>query len=313
MSLRLRIPIACVAALGLTVGLLATAPAATADAGVFPTVISLPDGFQPEGIAVGVLPVAFFGSRADGDIFRVNLVSGRGSVFSQGPGTGSFGMKVDLGGRLFVGGGPSGTGRVVNAFTGDILASYSVATGTTFVNDVAITPQAAYFTDSFRPFLYKVPLGRHGELPDQSAVTSIPLTGDFVEQPTGFNANGIVRTPDGRALLVIQSGTGLLFRVDPATGVATTVDLGGQLLTAGDGLAIRGRTLFAVQNQLNRVAVVNLNNAGTAGSVTEFLTDPGLDIPTGAGLFGDRVYVVNARFSTPPTPTTPYTAVAIRR
>ena len=46
----------------------------------------------------------------------------------------------------------------------------------------------------------------------------------------GFNANGIAETTDNKALLVIQSATGTLFRVDPDTGDATVVDLGGTSL-----------------------------------------------------------------------------------
>ncbi len=200
----------------------------------------------------------------------------------------------------------------MNAVTGTVLASYTFTTAPTFVNDVIVTPDAAWFTDSLRPQLYKVPLGHFGRLPDPSAVVTVPLTGDYVHQD-GFNANGIARTPDGAALLIVQSNTGRLFRVDPATGATTAVDLGGALLTNGDGLLRQGRTLFAVQNQLNRVAVVRLNNAGTAGEITGFLTDPRFDIPTTAAAFGNRLYLPNARFNTPPTPTTTYTAVAIEK
>ncbi len=57
---------------------------------------------------------------------------------------------------------------------------------------------------------------------------TLPLTGDW-EQEAGFNANGIAVTPDQQALLVVNSATGLLYRVDPDTGVATQVDLGGTL------------------------------------------------------------------------------------
>jgi sugar lactone lactonase YvrE len=240
----------------------------------------------------------------------VNLLTGQGTVFSQGPGTPSLGMKVDLRGRLFVAGGTGGDGRVVNAFTGQVLASYQFATGTTFINDVVLTRDGAWFTDSRNPFLYKVPLGRFGSLPDQSAVEQVPLSGDYVHN-AGFNANGISTTPDGTALLIVQSATGLLLRVDPDTGVATTVDLGGELLSNGDGLLLSGRTLYAVQNQLNRVAVVRLNASGTEGEIADFLTDPRFDIPTTVAKFGSRLYLPNARFSTPPTPTTPYTAVGI--
>jgi sugar lactone lactonase YvrE len=128
---------------------------------------------------------------------------------------------------------------------------------------------------------------------------------------TGTSANGIARTPDGDALLVIQSATGLLFRVDPATGDATHVDLGGTLLLNGDGLLVSGRTLFVVQNRLNRVAVVGLNSEGTSGEVNQYLTDPRFDVPTTVAASGNRLYLPNARFTTPPTPETTYNAVAI--
>jgi sugar lactone lactonase YvrE len=175
-------------------------------------------------MAINVFPFAFFGSRADGDFYRVNLITGNGSVFSQGPGTPSVGLKLDFRARLFAAGGSGGDGRVVNAITGEIVASYSFASAPTFVNDVVLTPQAAWFTDTQRAFLYKVPFGRFGRLPSQSEVEQIPLG-------AGTGANGIARTPDGDALLVIQSATGLRFRVDPATGAATQVDLGGTLLS----------------------------------------------------------------------------------
>ena len=322
---RHRVLSVCAAALGTAATLVAAAPAAASHTTttaappvtavvdeLFPTDIALPDGFQPEGIAIGVLPFAFFGSRANGDLYRVNLATGRGKVFSPGPGTGSLGMKVDLLGRLFVAGGPGGDARVVNAVTGTVLASYKFTAAQTFVNDVILTPDAAWFTDSLRPVLYKVPLGRFGRLPDPSAVVEVPLSGAYTHQ-SGFNANGIARTPDGTALLIVQSNTGRLFRVNPATGATTAVDLDGQLLTAGDGLLRQSRTLFAVQNQLNRVAVIRLNDAGTTGEITGFLTDARFDIPTTVAAFGSRLYLPNARFTTPPTPTTTYTAVAISR
>jgi len=313
MHRRLRLSVACAAAVGLAVTLV---PAGTAQAqshpDLLPTTINLPNGFQPEGIAIGVLPFAFFGSRATGDLFRVNLITGKGSVFSTGPGTPSLGMKVDLRARLFVAGGTGGDGRVVNAITGDVLASYTFAAAPTFVNDVILTPDAAWFTDSLQPVLYKVPLGHGGSLPDQSAVQTVPLSGDYVHV-AGFNANGIARTPDGKALLIVQTATGKIFRVDPDTGVATTVDLGGYVVTAGDGLLVVGRTLYAVQNQLNLVAVFDLNAAGTSGSLVKTITDPRFDVPTTVARFGNRLYLPNARFPTPPRPDTVYTPNALPR
>ena len=95
-------------------------------------------------------------------------------------------------------------------------------------------------------------------------------------QRRGFNANGIAETPVHRALLAVQSVTETLSRVNPRTGVATRVDLGGYALTNGDGLLVRGRTLYVVQNQLNQVAVLKLNRRGTAGALVKTFARPGL-------------------------------------
>jgi hypothetical protein len=91
------------------------------------------------------------------------------------------------------------------------------------------------------------------------------------------------------------------------------VDLGGATVPNGDGLLLIGRTLFVVQNRDNLVAVVQLNRSGTSGTVVTRVTDPGFDVPTTVAAFGNRLYLPNARFTTPATPTTTYTAVAIRR
>jgi sugar lactone lactonase YvrE len=307
-------PVAGAVAMGIA---LALVPATIAEAqpgqhNLFPTTIPLPDGFQPEGIAIGSKPIAYVGSLVDGDLYRFSLITGEGEVFSQGPGTPSVGMKIDKSGRLFVAGGSGGDARVVDARTGEILASYVLNPAGGFINDVLLTRDAAWFTDSTAAQLFKLPLGKHGALPDQSAVETLPLTGEWVQDPAGFNANGIAPTPDGSALLVVNLTTGLLYRVDPATGEATTVDLGGYLLTNGDGLLLQGRTLFATRNRDNILVEIRLNRAGTAGVVVDEITSPAFDVPTTIAAFGGRLYLPNARFTTPPTPTTTYNVVAIR-
>ncbi|MDO9379165.1 MAG: superoxide dismutase [Nocardioidaceae bacterium] len=284
---------------------------ASPSAAASPDTYRLPDGFQPEGIATGPGRTAYLGSRVDGRIVRIDLRSGRVSQLAAGPGTPSLGLKVDGKRRLFVAGGTGGDPRVIDTRTGRTLASYTFATGESFVNDVVLTKDAAYFTDSRNPVLYQVPLGRGGALPKQAAVRRIPLTGDLV-YGEGNNANGIERTPDGRALLVVQSNTGLLFRVDPRTGVARTVDLGGTSLVNGDGLLLRGRTLYAVQNRLNSIAVLKLDRRGTSGTRTGAITDPRFDVPSTVARDGDRLLLPNARFTTPPTATTRYDVVAVR-
>jgi streptogramin lyase len=305
--------VAALLAIGLS-SVVVPAAAEPAHAPVFPRELALPGGFLPEGIGIGAWPIAYFGSRADGRIFQVNLVNGRGSVLSPGPGTPSLGIKVDSArGRLFVAGGTGGDARVIDARDGKVLASYKFRDADTFVNDLVITRQAVWFTDSRQPTLYKVPLGRHGQLPDQSKVEKLPLTGELVVVPGATNANGIVSTPDGRGLLIGQSNTGKLFRVDPATGVTDEVDLAGASLPSNDGLLREGKRLYVVQNRLNLLAKVELRADGRSGQVVRAVTDPGFDVPATVAEWGNRFYLVNARFTTPPTPTTPYNAVAIAK
>ena len=309
---RSRVLIAATAAAGLVLTSAGAASAASA-----PTEIPLPTGFQPEGIDVGPGRVAYVGSLADGSILRADLRTGEGEVFAAPTGAPSVGLEVDDRGRLFVAGGPSGTARVVDAVTGAELARFALAdpAAGTFVNDVVVTDEAAYFTDSANPVLYRVPLGRFGQLPAAEDVQTLPLTGDLAydDDPATFEANGIETTPDRSALLVVQSGTGLLFRVDPTTGATEQVDLGGELLENGDGLTRDGRTLYAVQNRLNQVAVVRLDRDGRSGHVQERVTDERFAVPTTVARSGDRLYLPNAQFGVESPETTEYEVVSIPR
>jgi len=293
----------------------APGPAAAAP-GPAPRIVPLPDGFQPEGVAVGtgrLATTAFFGSRADGDIYRTNLRTGKGRVVAQGPGTPSLGMKVDGRDRLFVAGGSGGDARVLDARTGRTLRSYELVPGDgAFINDVVLTRGAAWFTDSTSAQLFKLDLGRRGALPREA--TRVPLRGQWRQQPD-LNANGISTTPDGRFLLVVNSATGQLFRVARSTGKARVVDvrgLGAAGLANGDGLLREGRTLFAVQNRLNRVTVLTLDPGGARARLDGRLTSPAFDVPTTVARSGRSLVLPNARFSTTPTPTTPYDAVRVR-
>jgi sugar lactone lactonase YvrE len=295
-----------------TAGAATAAPAAPPGGGAVDEVIDLPDGFRPEGIAIDPRGTAYFGSLADGDIYAADLRTGEGEIISQGPGTPSVGLKVDQFGRLFVAGGSAGDARVIDTATGELLASYQLTDGPAFINDVVLTRDGAWFTNSFVGELYFLPLGPGGALPDQDDILTLPLTGEWT-QVGDFNANGIAETPDHQALLVMQTSTSTVFRVDPVTGEATAIDLDGAALTNGDGLLVIGRTLYVVQNQLNLVGVVALDVSGTTGTYVEVLTNPGFDVPTTVAAYGNGLYLPNARFGTPPTPDTTYTAVRIDR
>jgi len=279
--------------------------------------IALPDGFQPEGVAIGDEPVAFVGSLADGAIFRTDLVTGAGEVIGTPPGTPSVGLELDDAGRLFVAGGRAGDARVVDTATGAVLASFDLADPAapeSFVNDVVLTSAGAFFTDSVNPVLYHLPLRAGGALPDAEAVRRIPLSGDIV-YGEGINANGIEVAPDGRTLIIVQTNTGFLFTVDAATGVTSrsgVTDANGDgLVPNGDGLLLVDRTLFVVQNRLNLVAELAVNATGSQADVLARLTDERFDVPTTVARFGELLFLPNAKFGTEVTPETPFELVGI--
>jgi hypothetical protein len=297
----------------------APANAAGAHTPFFPEVIPLPDGWRPEGLVIGHGATVYVGSLADGAIWRGNLRTGQGDVFIPGTaGQAATGLEFESArNRLWAAGAGTGTGKVYDARTGALLQTYEFAPlNTAFINDVVVTHDAAYFTDSANARLFEVPLGDGGALPLPSAVRPIALTGDFpTTMPSTPNANGIETTPDRQALLVVHTVAGQLFRVDPVSGVATNVPLtgGSGNVVRGDGIVRRGSTLYVVQNTLNQVAVVGLDRAGTSGQIRRTLMNENLDVPTTADLlFGiGPLYAVNARFSTPATPDTEYQIVRV--
>lgn len=285
---------------------------ASAPIKALPDSIPLPNGFQPEGIASGRGGTFYVGSIPSGAIYRGDLNTGQGAVLVPAQaGHQAIGLKWDKRTNwLFVSGGPTGMAFVYDADTGAEVAAISLATPPgTFVNDVVVTQNAAYFTDSFRPVLYRVPLLPNGALPDPPASEIVPLGGDYVFTPGGFNANGIAATPNGKELIIVNSSQGALYRVHPGSGHATLIDLGGGSVPAGDGILLHGKTLYVVQNQLNQVAVIHLDSSLASGAIDEIITNPLFRVPTTIARFGNALYVVNARFGTPPTPDTEYEIV----
>jgi hypothetical protein len=290
---------------------LAPWPATAAPPDNFPDRIDLPNGFFPEGIESGRGTTFFVGSLIDGAILRGDLRTGSSAVLAPGAtGRASLGIAYEASqNRLWVAGGGSGFNagvgdvRVYDASSGELLATFVPPDPVGALNDVAITHDAVYVTDSFNAQLVKIPLPADGSLPSQDSVTLLPVTGEFVQTPGVANLNGIVYKSG--MLVVAQSNTGQLFRVDPATGVATKINIGNVTLGGVDGLELQGHTLYAVRNT-NLVTVVRLGSQLATGTVLGDITDPGLDVPTTATVAAGRLWAVNARFGTGPTPDTKY-------
>jgi hypothetical protein len=257
--------------------------------------IALPDEFRPEGIASGPKDSFYVGSIPQGSVYRGSYRTGEGEVLvPPHAGRNHTGLKVDSRhDLLFVAGGASKGIYVYDSETGEDVAGFSIPDAG-FINDVVLTRNAAYFTDSQVQRFYRVEIGRHGRLGE---LRIIPITGDFV-YTAGFNANGIEEVGNGRRLIMVKSNTGQLFSVRPRSGRSREIEVDGPL-TNGDGILLRGKTLYVVRNRDNRIAVVDLKRDLREGEIEEELTDPLLDVPTTIAPFGRFIYAVNARFDRP--------------
>jgi len=278
----------------------------------FPDSIPLPDGFQPEGIASGNGSTFYVGSIPTGAIYQGDLRTGEGAILV-GPETdrSATGLKYDpRTGLLFVSGAATGKAFIYDAQTGKLVAEIQLSTQPSFINDVVITRDAVYFTNSFQPEIYRVPLGTGGAASTFEAET-IPLGGEFQFASGGFNANGIEATPNGKTLIIVNSSEGALYRVDPETGIATHIDLGAGSVPNGDGILLQGKTLYVVQNFINQIAVIALSSDFSSGTIESTITSPLFRVPTTIARFGGALYAVNARFGTPPTPDTDYDVVRV--
>jgi Cu-Zn family superoxide dismutase len=165
----------------------------------------------------------------------------------------------------------------------------------TFVNDVAVTSDgAAYFTDSMNPYLYKVVADASGQYTIEDW---IDFTGTPLVYQQGFNLNGIAATPDDKYLIVVQSNTGKLFRIEIATKAVAEINLGGATVTNGDGILLNGRTLYVSRNQNGLIVKIDLAEDLLSGSVASSTGDPLLAYPTTLAWADGRLLVVNSQFN----------------
>jgi sugar lactone lactonase YvrE len=294
----------------------AAARVSAAVAAAFPAFMPLNDGFGPEGIEAGRGTTLFVGSIPGGAIVRLDArIGAQDTIVASNPARQASGLEYDQRtDRLFVAGGMTGQAYVYDASSGATVATYQLSVpdfmngSPSLINDAVLTKDAVYFTDSFRPVLYRIPLAPNGAL--AGPAQTIPLTGDYAFVPLNpdnslaLNGNGIEATPDGKTLLVVNSTTGKLYRVDPATGVTTEIPVAGDqfALAGGDGLLLDGRDLYVVQGFINRIAVVRLSPDLAGGTVTRYIGSAAFDFPATIAELGGSLYAVNANFDEAPPP-----------
>jgi sugar lactone lactonase YvrE len=260
---------------------------------------------NPEGVAWDPESKTFFvGTVGDGTIYRGTPDAATATVFIAGPKSAAVGMKV-ADGKLYVAGGPSGEVRVYDTVSGALSGSFPTGTGG-FLNDLVVTDDGDVFvTDSFRPTLWHIT----AEQVDAGRGTpeAIDVSGGIAYQP-GFNLNGIVALDD-ESLIVVQSNTGKLFRIDlegddhhGGRPKISTIDV--EPLLGGDGLLLDRGRLIVVQGTPAMLTFVKLRHHTSSGTVVERRTDPNLRGPSTIARAGHVYLVVNADFGTSRTPFT---------
>lgn len=271
----------------------------------------------PEGVAYRSSTGNFFvSSTTDGTIYRGNLNEASASVFLPGGADGrttAIGLKVIEAGQLFIAGGGTGKMFVYDVNTRTLVRALGTpaAPSGTFINDVALTPDAAYFTDSRRPVLFRVARTAGGV--GETAEAWLDFTGTAVQYQSGFNLNGIAATPDGRYLIVVQSNTGQLFRITTADKSVTEIKFGGTVRN-GDGILLDGQTLYVARNADKIIVPVQLSADFTTGTIGTPFSDATLMYPTTLAQAGNRLLVVNSQFDRRGpglTPTLPFTLSSV--
>ncbi|MHA7296374.1 SMP-30/gluconolactonase/LRE family protein [Pseudarthrobacter sp. MDT3-1] len=254
-----------------------------------------------EGIAAGKGRTFYAGDLALGDIYRGDIREGKArlfidvSDFDSQP-RAAVGMKADTRNNLlFVAGGGTGKAFVYDTESGEPVEDFTLAPG--FINDVALTRDGAWFTNSAAGELYFLPVGRHGEL---GTVEILPLCGPAAELTPGFDLNGIAAAKGGRVLIVAHSNNRALYTVDPETGDSALIE--GVDVPNVDGILVRGHTVWAVQNFLNQIVRIDLSNDLSSGEIEDTITSPHFDVPTTVARFGNTLAAVNAQFMRPASP-----------
>jgi hypothetical protein len=275
-------------------------------------------GSKFEGIGVDRAAGRFYVSEVTGgEIHRGFAHRAVASQWLGGNGTdGRFtarGVTVDHQGRVFVAGGPNGTGNDrpdlwVYDRDGELLAALRVPDDTAFLNDVAIGPDgAAYFTNSNEPTIFRVAVDRDGDW----QVTEWADGSGLITPQEGFNLGGIVLSPDRSAFLVAQGTTGQLWRFDVATTEVAEVDVDGADLRNADGLVRQGRDLAVIRNFDHEIVHLELERSGAEADLEGTrATDPERVLTTGKLLRG-RLLLVDSHFDEA-TGQAPYEIVTAR-
>lgn len=305
-----------------------SAPASNVD------IYTLPgSGVFPEGITADD-ETFYVTATGDGSVFRGTLGTPEVQIFLPGGAdgrTGAAGIDVSDGdsddndaddndaddqNRLVIAGGATGKVWVYDSVSGSLVGTFTNGLGAdaTFLNDVVIADNGDVFvTDSRSPTLFRIPAEQVRDgAKDGPLDAFVDFTGSPFAYGEGFNANGIVEADDD-VLVLGQSSTGNLYRVDTRSKETTQVDLGGETLVNADGLELDDDTLYVVRNRDGLISRVDLSDDGRSGRVVGDITDGSFAYPTTVAATEGRLLVVNSQFDKRGgDPVEPFTVSSIR-
>jgi N-acetylneuraminic acid mutarotase len=257
-------------------------------------------------------------SEMAGAIYKGNLRTGDGALLVQPTGKPVGGLSYDARTNYlyaatghsdsFLSGAYREGGVVVyDASTGALIAEIGFGDNK-IVNDLLVTEDGVYCTDSHNPHLFKIVLEEGGKLPSPPVFESIPMPnfemanvsdadGNVID--IDLNANGIVKSVNGNQLIVVNVSTGILHLIDPDNGSNVPITIQGEetIFPNGDGLYRDGHTLYICRNFPNKIAVVQLSDDSTQGTFVRNLESPDLDVPTSIIGDGDSIYAINTNFN----------------
>ena len=165
---------------------------------------------------------------------------------------------------------------VYDASSGSELVAYQFqAPGVPGINDVVLTREAAYFTDSTRPFLYRVALGPQGR---PLGAQTIPLPANFgapgfCKVGPSLTGNGIAATPNSAYLILVHMSEGRVYRMDTATNALVPIALvggdfaGGGAVCSTDAMHLQVRTSLCVSPSNERRRILICKRCGDAWRV----------------------------------------------
>ena len=292
------------------------------------------DRVYPEGIATDPRSDdVYAASWEDGTVYRMRpgqRVAERFLPAGADGRTTANGLKADRAGRLWVTDHTTGV-AVYDIRTRRLLARFDVPEPDrdTFVNDVALTRDGtAYLTDSTRSAVYRVTPGQLAHARAHGGRGTLTPRYDLTGRATALN--GIAADPSGRFLLTVDMESGTLFRLDTGTasgsgsgsGTASgsavrRVALRGGDMREGDGLELRGRTLWVVHNRSHALSRWHLGEDGGTARQERRISDRGLALPTTLAREHGELLVVRSQFDKggpmgPGTPDTPFSIAAVK-